>query len=238
MLKLAICDDDEAELKLIKEYAKMYSIQNDNQLNCTGFHSGEELLANYRKGDFDLILLDVEMDKMDGIYVANQIRHIPDHDVNIMYVSNYPQYMQASFGVRAAQYLTKPLSYEIFVQKINELVSYMTEDKEKVIDILYEGEHYFVGEASIISIESQGRKLQIDTEKECFTLNGKLSDYQDICEKYMIMPNRSMLVNTRYIYKINASEIELSNGRKIPISRRKLAEIKEVIGRNLARRIN
>ena len=47
-----------------------------------------------------------------------------------------------------------------------------------------------------------------------------------------------MLVNTKYIYKINASEIELSNGRKIPISRRRLAEIKDVIGRNLARRIN
>lgn len=238
MLKLAVCDDDEAELKIIKEYAKMYSVQTDNQLTCTAFHSGEELLAKYHKGDFDLIFLDVEMDKMDGIYVANQIRHIPDHDVNIMYVSNYPQYMQASFGVRAAQYLTKPLSYEIFAQKVNELVSYMTEDKEKVIDILYEGEHYFIGEASIISIESQGRKLQIDTEKKSFTLPGKLSDYQDICKKYMIMPNRSILVNTRYIYKINASEIELSNGRKIQISRRKSAEIKEVIGRNLARRIN
>ena len=64
-----------------------------------------------------------------------------------------------------------------------------------------------------------------------------MSDYQDACEKYMIMPNRSMLVNTRYIYKISASEIELSNGKKIPVSRRKLTEVKEVIGRNLARRI-
>ncbi len=238
MLKIAICDDDEAEVKLIKEYANMYSIQNDNQLTCTGFHSGEELLSNYHKGDFDLILLDVEMDKMDGIYVANQIRHIPDHNVNIMYVSNYPQYMQASFGVRAAQYLTKPLSYEIFSQKINELIAYMTEDKEKVIDILYESEHYFVGEASIVSIEIQGRKLRIETEKESFIINGKLNEYRDICEKYMIMPNRSTLVNTKYIYKINSSEIELLNGKKIPISRRKSNEIKEAVGRNLARRIN
>ena len=33
-------------------------------------------------------------------------------------------------------------------------------------------------------------------------------------------------------------DFELLNGKKIPISRRKSNEIKEAIGRNLARRIN
>ena len=73
MLKIAICDDDEAEVKLIKEYANMYSVQNDNQLTCTGFHSGEELLSNYHKGDLDLILLDVMIPGIDGFSLIEEI---------------------------------------------------------------------------------------------------------------------------------------------------------------------
>lgn len=238
MLRIAVCDDDESEIKLIRGYSERYTVQYDNVLKVKSFSSGEELLKTYKKGDFDLILMDVEMGKMDGIYVADQIRHIPDHDVNIMYVSNFPQYMQASFGVRAAQYLTKPLNYETFSNKINELINYIAEDKEKIVDIYYEGEHYYVGEASIIMIESRGAKLQITTENDCFNIRGKISDYQSICEKYMIMPNRSILVNTRYIYKISGNAIELKNGHKIIISRRKIAMIKEAVGRNLAKRVN
>lgn len=238
MLKIAVCDDDESEIMLIKGYSERYSVQYDNFLEFTSFHSGEELLKRYKKGDFDLILLDVEMGEMDGIYVADQIRHIPDHDVNIIYVSNFPQYMQASFGVRAAQYLTKPLSYEIFEEKINELIAYITEDKENIIDVNYEGEHYFVGETSILSIESQGTKIRINTDKASFLIRGKISDYKNVCAKYMIMPNRSMLVNTRYIYRISGNVIELSNGQEIRISRRKIAEIKKEIGKNLSRRVN
>lgn len=237
MLRVAICDDDEAEIKLIKAYAQRYTIQYDNSLAVSSFSCGEELLENYKKNDFDLIILDVEMGKMDGIYVADQIRHIPDHDVTIMYVSNFPQYMQASFGVRAAQYLTKPISYDTFANKINEFVSYMTEDKERVIELVSDGEQYYLNEKSVISIESQGAKLRFTTEKDSLSVYGKISDYTKLCDKYMVMPNRSTLINTVYIHKVSGNTIELANGQEVKISRRRHADVTESIGRNMSRRI-
>lgn len=237
MFKIAACDDDPSELLLIKEYVQRYSIRYDSNLTFNGYNSGEELLKDYEKGKYDLIFLDVEMGKMDGIMTADRIRHIPDHDVNIIYVSNYPQYMQASFGVRAAQYLTKPISYEIFENKVNEIIRYIAEDKDKVIEIEVERDKYYIRESEIISIETDKSKLIFITERDSIRARGKLSDYAKKCEKYMVMPNRSTLVNTRFIRMINNSEIVLTNGRRVGISRNRRTVIKQDINRNLRERL-
>ena len=237
MFKIAACDDDPSELTLIKGYVQRYSIRYNNDLTFDGYNSGEELLKDYEKGKYDLMFLDVEMGKMDGIMTADRIRHIPDHDVNIIYVSNYPQYMQASFGVRAAQYLTKPISYEIFENKVNEIIRYIAEDKDKVIEIEAERDKYYIRESEIISIETDGSKLLFITESDFIRARGKLSDYAKKCEKYMVMPNRSTLVNTRFIRMINNSEIVLTNGRRVGISRNRRTVIKQDINRNLRERL-
>ncbi len=237
MFRIAACDDDPAQIKLLQQYAERYSIQYDNLLEMDGYKSGESLLQTYEKGQYELIFMDVEMDKMDGIYVAERIRHIPDHDVIIMYVSNYPQYMQASFGVRAAQYLTKPLTYEIFEKKINEIFDYLKEEIERVFDFIYEGEHYLVKESEIISIESDGAKLDVYTIRDHIKPRGRLKDYINKCQKYMISPNRSMLINTKYISKFNGNNIVLTDKRIIPISRMRAPEIRAIIGKNITERL-
>lgn len=237
MLNIAACDDDPAELALIEGYVQRYSIRYDNEITFAGYSSGEELLKDYERGKYDLIFLDVEMGKMDGIMTAERIRHIPDHDVNIIYVSNYPQYMQASFGVRAAQYLTKPISFEIFENKVNEVIRYISEDKDKVIEIDAERDKYYIRESEIISIETDGQKLLLITEDDTIRIRGKLSDYAKKCEKYMVMPNRSILVNTRFIRMLNSNEIVLTNGRRVGISRNRRMLIKQEINRNLRERL-
>lgn len=238
MLNIAVCDDDPAELLLIKEYIARYCVKNDDSLTFTGFNCGEELLADYRKGKYDIIFLDVEMGKLDGIMTADRIRHIPDHDVNIMYVSNYPQYMQASFGVRAAQYLTKPISFETFESKIKDVLSYIEEEKDKTIELVISDERYYFKESDIITIETEGQKLLFTTENTSVLVRGKIRDYEKKCEKYMVSPNRSVLVNTRFIQKINGKDITLTNGRKIAISRQRCAAVKQEISKNLSARLD
>ena len=70
----------------------------------------EKLVIRLQSGDsFDIIYLDIEMDKEDGISAAKRIR-IYDKNVLIIYVTSHENHMKESFVVRPFQFLVKPVS--------------------------------------------------------------------------------------------------------------------------------
>ena len=93
MLNIAICDDDipmtgRIEM-LIEEIGKKNFINTDIEV----FWNGECLADAIVEGEcYDIIFLDIEMDREDGISVAKRIRKI-DKNVLIIY-SNFPHYFR------------------------------------------------------------------------------------------------------------------------------------------------
>ena len=109
-MKIAVCDDEKFERDRIKDLICIYSVEKNIEIDVDFFATGEDLFASYEKGKYTMIFLDIEIGKNDGIEVADRIRRIPDHDVTIMFVTNYSEYMQQSFDVRAAQFFLNPLN--------------------------------------------------------------------------------------------------------------------------------
>ena len=71
--KIAVCDDSQADIDyitiLIKEWAK------DKTIQIKAYPSAEAFMFNYaEEKDFDILLLDIEMGKMDGVTMAKAIR--------------------------------------------------------------------------------------------------------------------------------------------------------------------
>ena len=62
-MKIAICDDDAADLKLMQSYCARY----DPTIPTTAFTSGETLLEAYGKDFYDLVFLDIEMGQLNGL---------------------------------------------------------------------------------------------------------------------------------------------------------------------------
>lgn len=123
ILNVAICDDEENDIDIISDYLFKYQMIHDVDFNISRFQSGQNLLNTYSKhGVFQLLFIDVEMPELSGLDVAKRIRKLPDRDVKIVFVSNYPEYMQNSFDVQAFQYLSKPLSYEKFNMVMNNII--------------------------------------------------------------------------------------------------------------------
>ena len=72
-MKFALCDDNPNELRQIRDYLLRYNAQ----ANWKGFASSEELLAAFRRDYFDIVLLDIEMEGMNGYQAA--ARYSVDH---------------------------------------------------------------------------------------------------------------------------------------------------------------
>lgn len=120
-LNIAICDDDEAAIEYLKSCITHFYFAFDVEVSISTFTNGRAFLDSYtEKGQYQLIFMDVEMPELNGLDTASILRSTIDRYALLVFVSNYPEYMQKSFTVRAFYYLTKP---------------YTTEDVEEVLQM-------------------------------------------------------------------------------------------------------
>lgn len=238
IFKVAICDDEPHSMQTLKKCLEQAEIDFDIDFDISYFNNSSSLLAYYTTyGAFQILFLDVELPDQSGIETAKKIRKIPDRDVKIVFVSNYPQYMKESFDVRAFQYITKPYSYTEFKKVITQL----TEDFKASINFCLLlrtdlGEQP-VNLKEIISIETINAKkklLKINLETETITAFGLISDFENNYNNAgFISPYRGILVNIQKIHIIQQDKVLMSNGKIFPLSRRKEKLIKQVFNKKL-----
>ena len=75
MYRIAICEDDKNYIVFLKKIILATNVIEPETILFYDFHSGEELFL-HSELDFDLVILDMQMDKMDGYETAMQLRKI------------------------------------------------------------------------------------------------------------------------------------------------------------------
>lgn len=240
LYRIAICDDEISQIKNISDYLTRFSIKTDTEFQIERFTSGNELLKKYynEKSPFDILFLDMEMPGRNGIETAEEIRRIPDRNVLIAFITSYPEYMQDSFDVQASQYFTKPVSYELFEQKLEKMLDYINGLETNITVLSQKSGETILYLDDIICIEANKNfNLIITTQNEEIVIKGKINNYEkELANKYFISIHRSCLANMKYIRKFNADSLEFSTGKIVPVSRRKLSEIKEAFSKYMVMR--
>lgn len=240
LYRIAICDDELSQITIVEDYLTRFSIKTDTEFHIERFSSGNELLKKYynEKSPFDLVFMDMEMPGRNGIETAEEIRKIPDRNVIIAFITSYPEYMQDSFDVQVSQYLTKPISYELFEQKLEKMLAYIGELETNITVISQKNGEIILHLDDIVCIESEKRTgVVITTNKDEITIKGKLAYFEkELADKYFISIHRTCLANMKYIRKFNADSLEFSTGKTVSVSRRRLSEIKEAFSKYMVMR--
>lgn len=79
----------------------------------------------------------------------------------------------------------------------------------------------------VVYIESHGHYLSIYMTKGTITIRSKVNEFLEGIEEMFLRVHQSFAVNMDYVRKLDQTEIELKDGRKIPVSRRKHKDAKE-----------
>ena len=91
MIRIAVVEDEELYAEQLQNYISKYAEEQKKQLKVTWFQDGEDIVSGY-KGEYDIILLDIQMRFMDGMTAAEKIREL-DSEVVLMFITNiYYQY--------------------------------------------------------------------------------------------------------------------------------------------------
>lgn len=106
--EIAVVDDEKA---LYGDLAAYFKELLGNSAEIKGFISGEAFLSDWRSDHFDLIVLDIYMDKLTGMEVAREIRKT-DNNVKIAFSTSSNEFASESYEVNACYYLHKPFGIE------------------------------------------------------------------------------------------------------------------------------
>lgn len=109
MFKIAICDDEQALIDELKNNLKRYADETEKTFCFFEFHDGTELIENYQP-DFDLIFMDIKMERLNGLKTAEEIRKT-DSTVGLFFLTSLSRYVWKGYEYGALNYLLKPIKY-------------------------------------------------------------------------------------------------------------------------------
>lgn len=219
MLRIAVCDD---ELEIAEELSvtikKIMNEINENAKIYT-FINSYEMLESHIK--FNLIFLDVEMPGLNGIETAQKIREIDSH-VQIVYVTNYHDYMKKAYRVHAFDYIQKPIEYESIHTVICDYLKTISSETNDVIEFTTEGSEKMllkVNEIITIMCGYKRRRVVVITTEREYTFKGTITGiYETLDENEFFMPNRSCIINMSMVKSFKRNEnITMNDGQDVSL---------------------
>ena len=97
-------------------------VEGITQANITEAHDGEDALDKVKSGNFDLVLTDIRMPRMDGLEFIRKVRsELNERSLPIIIISTKgaEEDVQAGMDLGASGYLSKPVS----MARLRELVT-------------------------------------------------------------------------------------------------------------------
>lgn len=217
MLRIAIVEDEENYIHILRQYLQQFQEETGEDIEITEYHDGDEIAAFY-KAQFDIILMDIEMKFIDGMTAAEEIRK-KDESVVIIFITNAPQYAIRGYEVGALDYILKPVSYFVFVQKLNKAITKLKKREKRWVTISTKNGVMRLEVSNIYYIESEGHNLIYHTKTEKILSAGTMKAMEEVMGRLdFTRINKCYLVNLEHVEGIR-DKFAVVHGEKLLISR-------------------
>lgn len=226
MYKVAICDDNPADLRLITDYLTEPDFH--YPLELRPFKSGVELARTYKKeGQFDLIILDMMMDRLNGIETALEIRKT-DRKVVILIVTATVEYAIEGYKINAARYIVKPVSKLEFQKIIKSIFASIDKNRGAYYHFPSKSGNTVISMEDIYYFESDIRSIHISSRQGDYTFTGRISAVEEQTKGHgFLRVHKSFIVNLRHVHNIFKDSVTLDNGAEVPLSRHRHREVNQ-----------
>ena len=246
MLKAILVDDELNSLQNLQykilEFCPSVKVVAQSQ-------NPEEAIRLIQQYKPDVIFLDIEMPRMSGFKMLEQI---PEIDFEVIFITAYNHYAINAIRISAFDYLVKPVAIEELQQTIERLASSTIKKTRERADLLKKNlanpksqeDHIavpandgleFMQIKQIIRIESSSNysKLVLQGGQQLLVTK-QLKDFEELLTDYRFYRvHHSHLINLNYISKYvrgDGGQIMMKNGDVIDVSRRKKEVFLKLIG--------
>ena len=243
-LRVIVVDDEELARVLLRELLGEHP---DIEIIAECGNGFEAVKAVTEKKP-DLLLLDVQMPKLDGFDVIELI----GGDVPVIFVTAYDQYAIKAFQVHAVDYLLKPFGADRLAEALarartrlgsrevlpaRELVSEARNTRTPLERILIRdrAEVHVIPVSKIDYLESQDDYVSVKVGDKQFLKEQTLSELEQLLDaQRFVRIHRRYLLNIARLARIEQSVTDsrvaiLHDGTELPISRGGYARLREML---------
>lgn len=215
MIRIGICDDEKYAARLLERYIIQSLAQENITYKTDIFFSGEAIL-NYSL-NLDIVFLDIEMPKMDGIDTGKKLREKNPNCIIIMATGIVERYKEA-FHINAFRYVTKPFDEAEVREAVQGSLHKLT--GKRTIEVFYNRVAYHVKEQNIYYVKAYNGYTLIRTSEREYRNEASLKFYESLLDERLFFKiNRSCLVNLLKV-KESADGIFFIGDEQLEVARR------------------
>lgn len=216
-IRVALCDDEETVREYLSRLLEEWKERQNDQLQIEYFESAESFLFQYEEDKrWQLLILDIEMGKMNGVELAKKVRE-HNKEVQILFVTGYMDYISDGYEVEALHYLLKPVTKEKLFSVLDRARERMKKS-EKALFLQGSDETVRIPYYEIRYVEVQHNYVTIHAAED-YTVKKTLSELEEELGDGFFRTGRSFLVNLKCVKRITKKEVSLKDGMVIPLSR-------------------
>lgn len=221
MLAIAIVEDDKKYSKLLESFLERYSKENDVKFKVDVFDDGLKFIMSCDVGKYNIIFMDVEMPRLDGIKTSRKLR-ATDKNASLIFVTNMAKYAVIGYEVDALDFIVKPVDYFNFSLKLEKAVRVQTKLMQDVILVGVGGGFTKLKTSDIQYVESSLHFVIYHTENEQIKSRASMKDTEKKLEAMNFARcNNAYLVNLACVKKVTGDEVIMDDGQILSISRSK-----------------
>lgn len=221
IMRIAICDDERTCIEDVIKHIDFFSKDNNIEMQQSIFTSGEELVDSGIK--FDIAILDIEMDGMNGIKLGEQLRKHNPHII-LIYITAHKQYLDDALNLNAVRFFEKPIDSGRFYRGLKDAIERI--DNSTINFYLKDGTTTErINAKDIVFVEIENRKSKIVTLDKTYHSAEHISFWNDnLVGTVFISPHKSYIINFNFVTSYERNYIILNEEYNIPIAKSKQTE--------------
>ena len=217
-MNILICDDEHNYLDMLHAHVQEY--MNSHYISCSITTTTNPSGVLSSNDAFDLAFLDIQMDEIDGISLAKELRK-RNSKLAIFFITNYDQYQDDAMDLQAFRFFEKPFDTTRLYSGLDKAMEYID---GAYVDVFLgsNGIQQRILVDDIIYVTRINRKVALITNyKEFYTTESFDSWCAKLPNLFFFPVHKSFLVNLHYVEKYTYSELTLCNNIRIPIAPRR-----------------
>ena len=216
-MRIAIVEDDPVMSEQLRSYVLQYFEGREVQCRITQFSDGDEIVEDY-EADYDLIFLDIQLQRLDGLKTAERIREL-DEAVYLIFITNLANYAIKGYSVNALDFVLKPVNYLMLRQLLQRVERLMETRARKYIALPTERGLTRLEVNQIYYVETENHAVQVYTSKGVWRLRESMRSMESLLTEHSFFRcNSCYLINLAHVEKVDGSTV-LVAGHALTISR-------------------
>lgn len=224
-MKILICDDSRNSINEIRTLLDAYENTHTVKFEIFTYTNAGDVIA--RKEHFDIAFVDIEMPEINGLTLTKHLKSV-NLNTLIFIVTSFGGYLDDAMDLNVFRYISKPIDGARFKKGLDTALELFRQNSETIIIESQNGTHT-VRSGDILCIAIDKRKTKVVTTRGEYISNENLSFWKGKTDTLgcFTQPHYSFLVNMKHITDFTKTEITLSGGMSVPISRGHYTEFRK-----------